>query len=375
MSSGGSSHTRNVREYYDSFDPAASAPSRLTFYSDLFKRFPGLSAPDPVARLSFGCQNPVEALIEEMEASKTALSAPVKILDAGGGGGLDAFLLRQILPNAVIYNADISIGLLASGMKATAGLCSGGGGAGRGSVNFVCADAANLPFRAGAGFDFIISNALLNLVEDKEKTIGGFAELLGGDGSLVVCDIAFAGRSKPGPAFGRGKTIADGTYFAPTVECESDYPAKIFRHFKFARTFSRHEMRPDDPDLSGVAFAIFCVVAKKNIPCERETIPCRCGGKAVIEIMQNVDVSESPHYLKIIREGSLNSAKCPACGAKFSDLVPFYFRWEEKSFESHVFPASLAPEESAIRMSLAGGGRDARIIFGFEKFRETVSKL
>jgi len=379
----GSEHTRNVRNYYDSFDPAAAAPSRLTFYSELFKRFPDLKAPDSVSKLSFGCQNPVETLLEELKSMKLDVNAPVKILDAGGGGGLDAFLLRQLLPNATIVNADISQKLLISGAE-TFRVFPGTAVNKTGGVNFICADAASLPIKWGVKFDFIISNALLNLIEDKERVLNDFSALLSESGALILCDVAFAGGNKPGPAFALGKTIADGTYFAPTVECEDDYPEKIFKYFKFSRIAERREMKPDMAGLKGVAFAIFCLAVRKNIPCEKETIPCRCGGQATIEIIQNVDVSEAPSYLKMIREGSLNSAVCPKCHNRFSDLVPFYFRWEKKAFEAHVFPAVLADKEDDIRMSLCGmgklpggdaGGDKAKLIFGFEKFRASVRSI
>jgi len=337
---------KSVREFYDSFLPQYTSASKLTFYADLQKRFDKIKIPDSLARLTFGCLNPVSHLINDFESKKTPFSTPLAILDAGGGAGFDSFLLKQIFPNAVIYNVDLSHNLLKLGtlefQKHLNIKVNGDSG-----VFFLCSSLCELDFFKNIKFDYIISNAALNLIGDKKRVFSLLANLLKDDGSFFLADIAFT-KNSAAPKTPRGSALKEGIYNAPTIIYEEDYSGLIFNSFGYSEVVDKKNLKPESLGGSELNFTIFCSHIKKNPPAETETIPCPCGSSVLLKVFLSVNAEASPLYVQMIHNRSLNSARCSKCGRIYQDFVPYYFEWPQKNIKTHVFPSSLKNEKRMI---------------------------
>ena len=376
MSKNNFEHEKNVRNFYDSFDPAVTDSSKLTFYKNLMARFPEIKIPDAVSKLTFGCANPLTYLLEDIESSRRGFSAPLKILDAGGGSGFDSFILRQILPNAEIFNIDLSHNLLKLGAIEFSSNLGVKVNRENSKTSFLCSNITKLPIKESYKFDFIITNAMLNLVEDKNGVLKAFERLLKDDGSLLLCDVAFAGNSSPGPSFYDHK-ISEGTFFAPTIINEFEYSKIIFAEFGFRRIFERHEIEPRITGLEGMSFTISACLIKKTPPFETNEFQCGCGAMMRIQAYLEVNVEESPLYLKMLAGNSLNSVKCPGCGLLYTDFMPYFFQWPEKNLYLHVFPPSLKPREAEFKAQLKmlpHHDKNPSLIFGQKSLLEIIKK-
>lgn len=360
----------SVRDYYDSFSPEHTLASRLTFYSELKKEFPGLKIPDSTAKLTFGCANPVSKLIDDFKSKKRAFAEPVKILDAGGGAGFDSFLLRQIFTGATVCNVDLSQNLLELGrneFKKHLGVRVNE----TGGVFFVRASLDEPAVFKNIKFDYILSNAALNLVADKRKFFSAAAELLSEDGSFFLADIAYSGSSSAPRDFA-GRPLADGVYYAPTIISENDYARMIFEHFGYGALVERNQMKPEKVEGGQLELAVFCRHIKKRPPAERETIPCPCGNRIELEVFLSANAESSPLFVQMIIDRRLNSAFCVKCRRAFYDFIPFHFEWPEKKIEAHIFPASLKAESATVmaRLGIFGEPPENFVFFGYEDFRK-----
>jgi len=371
-----SEYEKNVKIFYDSFDPTVTDPSKLVFYKNITTRFPKLKIPETVSKLTFGCANPLTYLLEEIESSGSGFSAPLKILDAGGGSGFDAFLLRQILPNAEIFKLDLSHNLLKLGaieFRAHFGEKINLEGS---KTSFLCSNIAKLPIKQSCKFDFIITNAMLNLVKDKRSVLKTFGNILKDGGSLFLCDVAFAGNSLPNPDF-YDHAISEGTFFAPTIINELEYSRIIFDEFGFRRIFERHEMAPRIAGLEGMEFAITACQIKKAPPYEPNSFQCGCGAMMEIRAYLEVNVEESPLYLKMLADNALNSVKCPGCNLLYTDFMPYFFQWPEKNLYLHIFPPSLKPREAEFKAQLKmlpHQDKNPALVFGQKSLLEIIKK-
>ena len=366
---------KNVREYYDSFVAEFSEASKLTFYKDILKNHPNIKIPESLSRLTFGCCNPLSHLIYEIEEREEDFMKPYVILDAGGGSGFDSFLVRQLFPNALIFNFDLSLNLLKLGVREFSVHLGEKINSGGCRTLFICANACGIPFKAGLKFDFIISNAVLNLIADKASVLNRLADMLKPDGTFFLADIAFCGDGVP-PAGFYNKGIKDGLFYAPTIVCEREYSRLIFNEFGYMKNLESHEMKPELIGSGPLDFTISCKAIKKEPPCEIETIPCPCGEKPIVKVYQNVNVEESPLYLKMILENSLNSSICAKCGRSYQDFIPYFFEWPEKSIAAHVFPASLKAQEMMVKAQLGMLDRVSKemLFFGYCEFRDYLFK-
>ncbi len=369
-------HEKNVRNFYDSFDPAVTDSSKLTFYKNLLGRFPKLKIPETVSKLTFGCANPLTYLLEEIEASHGGFSSPFRILDAGGGSGFDAFILRQILPEAEIFNIDLSHNLLKLGAIEFSTHLGEKINLEGSKTNFLCSDISGLPIKESHKFDFITTNAMMNLVRDKSSVLRSFGRLLKDGGSLFICDVAFAGNSSPNNDF-YDHTVSEGTFFAPTIINESEYSKIIFAEFGFRRTYERHEIAPRITGLEGMNFAISAYQIKKAPPYEANQFQCGCGAMMEIKAYLEVNVEDSPLYLKMLADNTLNSVKCQGCGLLYTDFMPYFFQWPEKNLFLHVFPPSLKPREAEFRSQLKmlpHHDKNPSLIFGQKSLADMIKK-
>jgi SAM-dependent methyltransferase len=364
----------SVREYYDSFQPRNTLASKLTFYSDLKKQFSGIKIPDSTAKLTFGCLNPVSHLIEDFKSKKRDFSESINIIDAGGGAGFDSFLLRQIFPNASIYNVDLSRNLLKLGreeFKKHLGCAVNESG----GVFFICATLADLGIIKNRKFDYIISNAALNLVADKSRVLAAAADLLADDGSFFLADIACGGDSAA-PRVLAERPISDGVYYAPTIVSEKEYDRLILDVFGYRDVLEKKVVKPEMIGGEELSFSVFCSHIRKRPPAEKESIPCACGNKIELDVFLSVNAENSKLYVPMILERRLNSAFCLKCRKAYYDFIPYYFEWPAKNIAAHVFPSSLRAQSSMVmaRLGMIDGAPENSLFFGYEEFRKFLAE-
>jgi len=365
--------TAEVREFYDSFSPQNTLSSKLLFYNELKSGFPSLKIPESTAKMTFGCLNPVSRLIDEFKSKNKKFSEPLNILDAGGGAGFDLFLLKQIFPNARVFNIDISHNLLKLGrgeFKDHLGLEVNKDG-----VYYICAELSQLSAVNNIKFDYIISNAVFNLVADKRNALKNISGLLKEDGSFFLADIAFSGQSGRGPAE-INHSIKDGIYYAPTIIPLSKYREIIFEFFGYNRILENKTVKPENIGGINANFSIFCAHIKKNPPAEKEIITCACSNKIELNVFLSVNAEDWPCCIKMIIERRLNSAFCPACKRAYYDFIPYFFEWPQKNIAAHVFPASLKGQKDSLttRLAMSGTRPADSIFFGYDEFRDFLIK-
>jgi SAM-dependent methyltransferase len=164
-------YSADIQEYYRRFTAGGFGESRLTFYDD--EEISNL--PEEVKNSSLACGNPLQYL----KSAKIPDNA--KILDLGCGGGFELVrLLNEINPQLAV-GLDYSPQMIARchtnllNHTSTSGACMQGNG-------------EFLPFK-NASFDFVISNAAINLIPDKEKTFKEIRRVLKPDGRLFFSDV------------------------------------------------------------------------------------------------------------------------------------------------------------------------------------------
>lgn len=377
-SNSGGAETKNfqnsVREYYDSFQPQNTLASKLTFYADLKKQFGGIKIPDSTAKLTFGCLNPVLHLIEDFKSQKRDFSEAINIIDAGGGAGFDAFLLRQIFPNASIFNVDLSLNLLKLGREEFkkhlgCGVNENGG------VFFICASLADPGVIKNLKFDYIISNAALNLVADKSRVLAAAADLLADGGSFFLADIA-CGADSHAPRNISARSISDGLYYAPTIVSEKEYDRLIFDIFGYRSVIEKKVIKPEMIGGEKLSFSVFCSHIRKRPPAEKEIIPCACGNKIDLDVFLSVNAENSKLYVPMILERRLNTAFCLKCRKAYYDFIPYYFEWPAKNIAAHVFPSSLKAQSAMVmaRLGMIDGAPENSLFFGYEEFRKFLAE-
>lgn len=364
----------SVRDYYDSFQPQNTLASKLTFYGDLKKQFSGIKIPDSTAKLTFGCLNPVSHLIEDFKSKKRDFSEAINIIDAGGGAGFDAFLLRQIFPNASIFNVDLSRNLLKLGREEFQKHLGCGVNQSSG-VFFICASLTDLGIIKNLKFDYIISNAALNLVADKNRVLAAAADLLAVDGSFFLADIACGGDAAA-PRNLSERSISDGVYYAPTIVSEKEYDRLIFDVFGYRDVLEKKVVKPEMIGGEELSFSVFCSQIRKRPPAEKDIIPCACGNKIELDVFLSVNAENSKLYVPMILERRLNSAFCLKCRKAYYDFIPYFFEWPAKNISAHVFPASLRAQSSMVmaRLGMIDGAPENSLFFGYEEFRKFLAE-
>lgn len=368
-------HESDVMSYYDNFNLSSSVPSNLTFYKNIKKLYPHIKIPDNAAKATFGCLNPITYVIEDIVLQKKSMESEYCVMDIGGGAGFDLFLMKQIMPNSKFLNIDISRNLLKTGagvFKSELGENVNGEG---GKTLFVCGNLSKLPIKDNYCADYIISNAVLNLIGDKDELLAGMACLLKNDGSMVLCDISYEGGSARND-YALGKKISDGTYFAPTIINEEEYKKIILKNFNYCHILERHEINPGLKELEGMSFAVNAYLIKKNPPGEKTDIECvSCGEKLPVNIYQQVSPDDAPIFLAMIETGILNTAVCRKCQKIYTDFAPYYFSWPSKNIYYHVFPSSLKSRRKEFELQikyLPGRENNPGLIFGYAEFKRLL---
>jgi SAM-dependent methyltransferase len=242
-------------------------------------------------------------------------------------------------------------------------------------VFFICASLADLSIIKNRKFDYIISNAALNLVADKSLVLAATADLLADDGSFFLADIAYGGDS-PAPRDLSERSINDGVYYAPTIVSEKEYDRLIFDVFGYRDVLEKKVVKPEMIGGEELSFGVFCSHIRKRPPAEKEIIPCACGNKIELDVFLSVNAENSKLYVPMILERRLNSAFCLKCRKAYYDFIPYYFEWPAKKIAAHVFPASLRAQSSMVmaRLGMIDGAPENSLFFGYEEFRKFLAE-
>jgi SAM-dependent methyltransferase len=155
------------------------------------------------ANMGLSCGNPV---------ALASLKQGETVVDLGSGGGLDVFLAaRAVGPEGRAIGIDMTEEMVGLARRNAA---SGG----YGNVAFHLAPIEAMPLDSGS-VDCVISNCVLNLVEDKDAALAEIYRVLKPGGRLAVSDIAL---KQPLPADVAGDLTAWVSCFAGAISIDSN---------------------------------------------------------------------------------------------------------------------------------------------------------
>ncbi|KIZ38901.1 MULTISPECIES: arsenite methyltransferase [Rhodopseudomonas] len=175
--------------------------------SNLYDQVQTDALPDTAVLASLGCGNPTA--LAELKPGET-------VLDLGSGGGIDVLLsARRVGPTGKAYGLDMTDEMLALARDNQRK-------AGADNVEFLKGQIEAIPLPDNS-VDVIISNCVINLSADKDKTLREAFRVLKPGGRFAVSDVVTRGEI---PADVRGSALLWIGCIAGALD-EDDYRAKL----------------------------------------------------------------------------------------------------------------------------------------------------
>jgi SAM-dependent methyltransferase len=160
--------------------PAEMSEEERAFIKGLYAQDDVAGLPEGAIEAAAGCGNPTA--LAEIRAGET-------VLDLGSGGGIDCFLAaKQTGPTGSVIGVDMTPQMIELARRNAAEL-------GVANVEFRLGDIEELPVAAGS-VDVIISNCVVNLSTDKERTLKEAFRVLRSGGRFRVSDMVWC-ESRP----------------------------------------------------------------------------------------------------------------------------------------------------------------------------------
>jgi len=345
--------------------------------------------PDSIRPYTFGCSHLIDLLqVEEGQA----------ILDLGCGGGLDLLLAGHELGDRVRrVGVDPSPHMIRLARENTEAV-------GLSNVSLVEGDAFSIPLNLGP-FDWVISNAVLNLIPERVPVLRRILRLMGTDGKVVIGDVVIRGRiprllaEAPPTAsslllFRNLPVLPDylDSFFEAGFEAVQSVSLTPLNPQKAILAAARHELNLSaahskelERRLARVQFLAVTLVATPVVGRIPRPVFC-CGLPLLLEHIPSIHLTHAPMLERLARQAQLNTTCCPRCHRKVPTPDPYVVFDEYANRVYHVFPESAHRDRALLEREVARFHEDwvkgtgltqytAHLVFGPDELARAVGPL